>query len=370
MHCNLRLTFRENELHSIVETPVLLMSRMTVEHNYLEFRREFANAHIYYALKANSDIGVVKMLGDLGCGFEVSSLGELELLRQMGIPPQNIITSNPLKSPEFIKSAYSDGIDLFVCDSHTEIEKLAQFAPASQVCVRLVVSNEGSEWPLSNKFGVEPDEAVALLKHAKAVGLYPKGIAFHVGSQCNCPNTWTEAIRKSSNVWELARADGIMLDTLNIGGGFPVEYTKKVPSVREIGSIIWESIGIFFPEGVNVVVEPGRAIVGDAGVIASTVIAKAIRNGQRWLYLDVGVFNGLMETIGGISYPLFTEKNGSYSECVVAGPSCDSFDVIFRNIDLPELEVGDKVYIGTAGAYTISYVSQFNGFSGPKVSLA
>ena len=348
------------------ETPVLVIDRRIIKQRYQEFCSEFGNAKIYFALKANPDPGIVELLHEIGCDFEISSQGELDLLLRSGVPVQRIISSNPVKDPSFIRSAYQKGIVDFAFDSEAEIEKLSSFAPSSKVHVRLAVSNEGSEWPLSRKFGVETEEAAELLVHAKKKGLEPCGIAFHVGSQCTNATTWAKAIEKSKAVWELSRNKGIELHLLNIGGGFPIEYTKPVPSIAGIAQVIRDSLAAAFPEDIALRIAPGRALIGDAGTLVATVTAKAVRTSEKWLYLDVGVFNGLMETVGGIKYPMVTAKGNVTSKWVLAGPSCDSFDVISTEAELPELEIGDKIYIMSAGAYTTAYASEFDGFPIPR----
>jgi ornithine decarboxylase len=348
------------------ETPALIIDKSVIKQKHQEFCRQFAGAEIYYALKANPHPGIVELLQELGCDFEISSQGELELLLRLGVPSQRIISSNPVKDQAFIKSAHACGINLFAFDSSAEIEKLARFAPGSQVYVRLAVSNEGSEWPLSKKFGVETEEAAKLLVQAKKEGLKPYGIAFHVGSQCTVPTTWGKAIEESKMVWELVKDKGIELKLLNIGGGFPIKYLKPVPSIAEIARVIKDTLAKAFPDGVELILAPGRALVGEAGTLIATVMAKAVRASEKWLYLDVGVFNGLMETVGGIKYPMMTKKGSKTSQWVLAGPSCDSFDVISTDAELPELDIGDRVYIMSAGAYTTAYASQFDGFPIPK----
>jgi ornithine decarboxylase len=349
-------------------TPLLLIDKRVIQQKYEEFHQEFKETTIYYALKANPDQGILKLLRELGSGFEVSSKEEFESLLQLDISPHKIISSNPVKDQGFIEAAYA-GVELFVFDSDAEVEKLSRFAPGSKVCVRLSVSNEGSEWPLNKKFGVEVEEAVELLKRAKMRGLRPEGITFHIGSQCIDPKSWVKAIEKAKVVWRLARDKGLELNILNIGGGFPIEYTKSVPSIREIAPLVQNTIRRLFSKDLEIIVEPGRALVGEAGILVGSVIGKAMREGGKWLYLDVGVFNGLMETIGGIKYPLMVAKDGEVGKWVLAGPSCDSFDVISSEEELPELEIGDRVYIMSAGAYTTAYASRFNGFPIPKTCL-
>jgi len=351
------------------ETPLLIMDRGVLEQSYDELRRELPDADIHYALKANPDRSLAEFLSVLGAGFEISSEGELDLLLKLGIPRNKIITSNPVKPPGFIKKAHSAGVNLFAFDSLSELKKLATDAPGSRVCLRLSVSNEGSEWPLSRKFGVETEQAIELLVQAEGMGLEPAGITFHVGSQCTNPDSWVKAIEKSRYVWEAVGRKGITLRVLNLGGGFPIRYTKPVPPAGDIASAIKNAVRSMFPEGVELLVEPGRVLVGEAGILVTTVIGKAERDGQKWLYLDVGVFNGLMESIGGIRYPMAAARNGATTPWVLAGPSCDSFDTIASDVILPELEIGDILYIMSAGAYTTAYASHFNGFPVPRTLL-
>lgn len=352
-----------------MNTPFLVMDKSVMRRKYEELRRVLPEVEVFYALKANPYWRIARLFHKLGAGFEISSEGELELLLRLKVPPQRIISSNPLKSPSFIQSAHSLGIDHFVFDSSAELEKLSRFASGSKVQLRLSVSNEGSRWPLNKKFGIEIEDGVSLLVQAAKQGLNPYGITFHVGSQCLDVLTWVKAIEKSKLVWELALREGIELRRLNLGGGFPIQYTEPIPPIGELADIVRKTIRANFLQGTELVIEPGRYLVGEAGILVAGVIAKATREGQKWLYLDVGVFNGLMESLGNIKYPLVVEKESSTEKWVLAGPSCDSFDVIPYEVELPELEVGDKVYILSSGAYTTAYASRFNGFPIPETYL-
>jgi len=360
------------QLSPVKETPVLIMDTNLIKENYEHFRRELeelSDAKVFYAVKANSHPGIVKFLHELGAGFEIASEEELDLVLSLNVPPSKIVSSNPVKTPSFIKSAYAKNVVYFAFDSYAEIEKLSQLAPESNVYVRLSVSNKGSEWPLDRKFGVDVEDAVELLLEAKRENLKPCGITFHVGSQCNNPATWVKAIEKSKIVWELTKSKGMELQLLNIGGGFPCEYAKHVPSITEIIRTIKNSLKLHFPQDVKILVEPGRALVGEAGILATTVIGKAARAGREWLYLDAGVFNGLMEATGGIKYRFVALRNGVAKKWVLAGPSCDTMDIISKSVDLPEPAIGDKVYVMSAGAYTTAYASRFDGFRVPRTYL-
>jgi ornithine decarboxylase len=351
------------------QTPLLVMDRGLIRKQFADLKDAFGDARICYALKTNPHWRIVDLLYGLGSDFEVSTEEELRLLLRRGVPAGRIIASNPVKSEPCIRAAFAAGIHLFAVDSPAELDKLAKLAPGSGVYVRLTVSNDGSQWPLTKKFGVDEREAVELLCAARTSGLDPYGITFHVGSQNIEPPAWVKALEQSRVVWDEAAARGIGLKMLNIGGGFPIRYEEASFPVRDFAAGIRKAIDALFPEGVELYVEPGRVLVGEAGTLVGTVIGTASRNGERWLYLDVGVFNGLMESVGGIRYPVAAARNGSAAEWVLAGPSCDSLDVVQSRVILPELEVGDRVYIQSAGAYTTAYASRFDGATIPRVTF-
>jgi ornithine decarboxylase len=355
-----------------IETPFLLIDREKVREKVSLIGQNIKNARVFYAVKANPDIEIIKFADRLNMGFEIASEGELKLLSSIGVEPERIISSNPVKSFKFMKMAASYGVNYFAYDSEDEADKMAAFLPGCNVYVRLSVPNEGSEWPLSKKFGVEIDKAAELLFYAGEKGLNPVGVTFHVGSQCTNIYNWNAALDKAKALWDMAERKGIRLNLLNIGGGYPIKYTKYVVEVdaidRHVNNLIYER----FPEGTRILIEPGRAVVGDAGIFVTSVIGKARRADKNWLYIDVGVFNGLMESVGGIkySYLVETSRQTKYKKkWTIAGPSCDSFDVIDKDVPLPEPEVENLILILSSGAYTISYASEFNGFSIPKTVL-
>jgi ornithine decarboxylase len=355
-----------------VETPALLVDADKIREKISLIGSGIRNSRVFYAVKANPDLQILRLLNTLKPGFEIASEGELEILAQLKVEPERIISSNPVKSLKFLRMAASYGVRLFAFDSFDEVEKLVRYIPDAQVYIRLSVPNEGSEWPLSKKFGVELNEALSLLCYAKEKGLTPVGITFHVGSQCTNIYNWNIALDKARHLWENAERKGMNLTMLNIGGGYPIIYTKNVVSIeaidRNVNTLVFER----FPEHTNIFIEPGRAVVGDAGIFVTSVIGKAKRDDEDWLYLDVGVFNGLMESVGGIRYSYIAENQKQTKQTrqwTIAGPSCDSFDVIDKNILLTEPEIGSMVLILSSGAYTISYASEFNGFSIPKTVL-
>ena len=355
-----------------IETPFLLIDKDKVREKASLIGRHIKKSRVFYAVKANPDIEILRYLNKLNMNFEIASEGELEILSSIGVKPSRIISSNPVKSLKFLRIAASYGVNSVSFDSAEEVDKLAEFIPHCNVYVRLSVPNEGSEWPLSKKFGVELDEAAHLLSYARDKGLNPVGVTFHVGSQCTNIYNWNIALDKAKTLWDLAKKKGIRLKLLNIGGGYPIRYTKNVIGIeaieKNVNSLIFER----FPGDIEVHIEPGRAVVGDAGIFVTTVIGKAKRDDEDWVYLDVGVFNGLMESVGGIKYSYIVESHKQTrprKQWTVAGPSCDSFDVIDKNVTLPEPQVGSLMLILSSGAYTVSYASEFNGFSIPRTIL-
>ena len=364
----MRLSRRIVAMSRALATPVLLLDRATLRRAYAAFRVALPGVGCYYAVKANPHPAVLSTFAALGAGFEVSSSVELRAVRALGVGPERIISSNPIKTIAFIQEAVAAGVDRFAVDSRAELIKLAHHAPGSRVYVRLTVDNSGSEWPLSKKYGASAADAVQLLREARAFGLRPYGLTFHVGSQCLDKASWAGALRLCHEIWGELAASGIELRMLSLGGGFPVRHTRPVPSLDEIAHETLQVVrGLFPVERLELTVEPGRALVGEAGLLVTSVIGQALRGNERWLYLDAGVFNALMETIEGFRYELRTERPGPLRRYTLAGPSCDSVDTIATDVQLPELGVGDRVYFLHAGAYTLSYASAFNGFEPPRV---
>jgi ornithine decarboxylase len=351
-------------------TPYFFFDEEKLLSNYSTLSSMLPNKRvkIFFSVKANNNSNVLTSLIQSGSGFDVASLGEIELLRSLGASCEHMTFSSTVKLPLHIKKAYEYGVRLFAADSPYELEKLSKLAPGSKVFIRIGVSNKGSLWPLIHKFGCSPDEAVSLLLKAKELGLVPYGVAFHVGSQCLRPASWIDALRQVKYIWYKANAIGIQLQMINLGGGIPAFYKEAVPSVADIGRVVDDFIVSNFPNTVEVMVEPGRSMVANIGVLVTSVVSKATRMKKEWIYADVSIYSGLLEAIEKWDYTIFTDKTDSeYNrDYVVAGPTCDSTDIISFGTLLPEISVGDKLYIFSAGAYTVSYQA-YNGYSFPPV---
>lgn len=352
----------------VSETPHLLLDLGKVRASYRAVISAFGQpVEVFYSVKANNHPEILRAIRDEGGSFDVASWSEARASLAAGAKPERIAFSNPVKIPSEIAASYAVGVRLFGLDSTAEVEKLAKLAPGSQVYVRLTVSNHGSIWPLKGKFGVSEHRAVELLRDARAAGLRPVGVTFHVGSQCVNVENWTKALETAASVFRMCAAAGLPLTLLNMGGGLPaMEAMTRPPPLKDIAAAVREGLKRF-PRSVRVLFEPGRHLVATAGTLVSTVIGEAEREGERWLYLDAGVYNGLMEIHEKFPYEVRTDHpDRPKRRYVVAGPTCDTVDVIFHEIELPELAIGDRVYFMNAGAYTTAY-ERYNGFDFPEV---
>jgi len=353
------------------ERPTLVIERAAVARQYAALAQGLGRAHIHYAVKANPAREIIETLVALGSGFDAASRAEIELCLSQGADPADISFGNTIKRASDIAFAHHAGITLFAADAEQELEKIAEFAPGSQVYIRLIVDACEADWPLTRKFGCGRDKAIALLDHARALGLEPVGFSFHVGSQTRQAGMWAATLDQVAALWHAAHTAGHPLTLLNIGGGFPAFYGDAIeaptPYAARVIALITERFGAV-PQ---IMAEPGRGLVAEAGMIAAEVLLvsrKTEDDLHRWVYLDIGKFSGLAETMDeAIRYQFVTQRDSErMGPCILAGPSCDSADVLYekRMVDLPlGLRSGDRVLIRNCGAYTSSYSSVgFNGF--------
>lgn len=358
--------------HSL-KTPFLVVDLDVVAHKYRELRHALPMAKVYYAVKANPAPAVLAPLAQLGSSFDVASAAEIDLALNAGAMPDRISFGNTIKKETDIAYAYSQGIRLFAFDSEAELLKLARSAPGSRVFCRILTSCDGAEWPLSRKFGCEIGMAYDLLLKAQKLGLEPYGVSFHVGSQQTRLDQWDTPIRQTANLFASLKRMGVVLRMVNIGGGLPARYRESVESVdsyaAKIMSALLEHFGSDVPE---LITEPGRSLVADAGIIDAEIILiskKARAENVRWVYLDIGKFGGLAETHDeAIKYRIEAlGRRGQTGPVILAGPSCDSVDILYEKFhyELPlSLQIGDKLRFHSTGAYTASYASVgFNGFA-------
>lgn len=353
------------------DRPTLVLDIDQVRRQYRGLKAGLGRADIHYAVKANPAREVVEALIVEGSHFDAASRGEIELCLSLGAAPETISFGNTVKRASDIAFAHMAGIDLFAADADQELDKIAEHAPGAQVYIRLLVGATGADWPLSRKFGCAPEEAVRLMDYAVSLGLRPVGLSFHVGSQTRRAEMWAETLDQVALVWDRARAAGHALHLLNIGGGFPAFYGEEIEHPTLYAGRVMDMVEARFDGAERVMAEPGRGMVAEAGMIAAEVLLVSRKQQDdlhRWVYLDIGKFSGLAETMEeAIRYQFTTDRDDEeMAPCILAGPSCDSADVLYekRPVQLPVgLKAGDRFLIRNCGAYTSSYSSVgFNGF--------
>ena len=365
------MSFSEN-----LETPCVVINLKTIKKNYQKLRENFPYADIFYAIKANPHEEIISMLNEMGSCFDIASRYELDKVLKLGVSPERLSYGNTIKKAKDIAYFYEKSVRMFATDSKDDLKNIAQFAPGSRVYVRILVENTTSaDWPLSRKFGCHPDMAYDLCIQARDSGLIPYGISFHVGSQQRDIGQWNDAIAKTKYLMDsLEEEEEIKLEMVNMGGGFPASYVTPANDLSEYASEISRYLeDDFGEERPRIILEPGRSLVGDSGILVTEVVMISRKNNTalfRWVYLDTGLFNGLIETLNeSLKYPIITDKDEGckkWGEVVLAGPTCDSMDIMYEDYkySLPtNLKPGDRVYFLTTGAYTSSYASvEFNGF--------
>jgi len=366
------------EIEQLVEqhgTPIYIVSRSKIIENYQLLDRSLPGVDLYYAMKANPHEEVLKTLISIGAGFDVASRGEIEAALAAGASARNdLIFADTVKDPKHIAYAFGTGIDDFTYDNFSEITQIARHAAGSFVHLRIAVSNKGSVAQLSKKFGARPADAVPLLLAAREQGLKPRGISFHVGSQCLDARRYVEALDLTKTVFEQAAKEGIYLEMIDIGGGFPARYIDEDINLESMCRTIVTHYRNLFGHDITLAAEPGRSIAGDAAILVTKVISESVRGGRKWLYFDDGTYGSFMEVLlYKMKFPMKTNTSGRMTDYVLAGPTCDCIDVFSRDeqgeictMPLPEMHLDDLLIAGSMGAYTYSESTRFNGFDPPK----
>ncbi|MCL5408489.1 MAG: type III PLP-dependent enzyme [Candidatus Omnitrophica bacterium] len=343
-------------------TPLFLISELKLKERVEYFKKLLPGVVPYYAVKANPSLEILKTFASLGLYFDVASEKEIETILKLGVSPDKLILSNSVKSPPLIKFAKEKNVLLFTFDSEYEIQKIAKYAPGSRVIARIKVPNVGSVVELSLKFGLEPEDVIPLLVKAKKLGLKPEGISFHVGSQCTRVENYLESFELTSMILKDAQAKNISLNIVDIGGGFPIKHFNHEEGIfEEMAPVLNKELHRIFNKSIQIIGEPGRALVGPCCTLVMRVIGKSIRKNKHWYYLDDGVYGCLSGIIyDHCKYQFNVFKKGSVQISTLAGPTCDSFDIISVSEDLPELEIGDIIYVKNIGAYSIATATNFN----------
>ncbi|MFB1011829.1 MAG: type III PLP-dependent enzyme [Thiopseudomonas sp.] len=355
------------------ETPFVVVDLDTISRAYDDLAENFPFAKIYFAVKANPAVEITELLHKKGSNFDIASIYELDKVLACGVKPEQVSYGNTIKKARDVRYFYEKGVRMFATDSAQDLRNIAKAAPGSKIYVRILTEGSGSaDWPLSRKFGCQTDMAMDLLVLARELGLVPYGVSFHVGSQQREIGVWDAAIGKVKNIFQRLRDDhDIQLKMINLGGGFPANYLTKTNPLKtyaeEIIRFLHDDFGDELPE---IILEPGRSLVANAGVVVSEVVLVSRKSRmaiERWVFTDVGKFSGLIETMDeAIKFPIWTEKQGELENVIIAGPTCDSADIMYEDYKygLPlNLASGDRLYWFSTGAYTTSYSAvEFNGF--------
>ncbi|SFE09013.1 type III PLP-dependent enzyme [Nitrosomonas sp. Nm166] len=370
-HPEISLDFKhvQNVLKQGYQHPFLLIDSNIIRQKTRRFKTAMPSIHPHYAVKANPDHRVLKTLIKEGAGFEIASIAELDLLLTLGVPAAEIFYSNPIKSRAYLKYAATKGVEWYVLDSVEELHKIVSVKPDAKMYLRIDTPNIGSDWPLAGKFGTHLGDIHEVINEAAKIKADLAGVTFHVGSQCRNPQNWRVGIERAKKVFADMQAAGLNPRLLNIGGGYPVRHLKPIPSIEVIAEVINEAIADL-PDDIRIIAEPGRYLVSDSAYFVCRVVGTATRNGKRWMYWDAGMFGGVIEMTEGLRYEILTDRKGINIPWSVAGPTCDSVDVLMHDLMLPnDMQEDDFIYIPNSGAYTTAYASNFNGFPLPDIKV-
>jgi ornithine decarboxylase len=357
-------------------TPLLVLQPHLVARRYRELTAKLPGFGMHYAVKASPHPLVLSTIAICGGGFDVASSAEVDLLQQLGLPMDRCIHTHPIKKPADIDHAYAAGIRTFVVENPCEAQKFAGRPDDIELLVRLAFRNPAAKSDLSSKFGVEPAEAELLVKHVIAAGVQFAGFSFHVGSQGSSAQPFDTALRGTLDlVTDIAASLGVHTRVIDIGGGFPVAYRESMPTLDDIAGVIDGALGPA-RDDFTLLAEPGRYLVADSMTLLTSVVGTAQRDGRMWHYLDDGIYGSYSNVMTEDVHPPIlalrelTDGAGEFEPVTLAGPTCDSADVIARDYPMPALEVGDIVISPMMGAYTSVTSSRFNGIAATPIVMS
>lgn len=348
--------------------PVLVMSRQRLRDNARRFMAAMPRVRAHFAVKANADTEILQIFKEEGTCFEVASIAEIDAMVELGVNMETVFYSNPIKSPASIAHAAKSGLLWYCVDTPEEVAKIAAIKPDAKLYLRIEVSNEGSSWPLAGKFGATPNGVEAIIEAAKALDMKICGVTFHVGSQCCNIDNWVAGIGAAKKLFAKLSSQGFVPELLNMGGGYPLQFTGEEPTIEEIAVRINQELESI-PEHIQVMAEPGRYFVGSAGCLVSQVVGTATRDDVRWVYLDTGIYGGLMELTLDFPVIILSDRTGEPGLWTMAGPTCDSIDVMGRHKLPANTAAEDFIYMPNLGAYCTTCACDFNGFPPPVMRM-
>jgi ornithine decarboxylase len=364
--------FQPSEIRRLVKefgSPLLIVDCERVRVQLRKLRKALPGVDLHYALKPLPHPAVVTTVSEEGAFLDLATTGEVHLARRLGIDPQRCIHTHPIKRDQDIRNALEFGVRIFVADNPDEVRKFANYADRAELLLRVSFRSPGAMCDLSRKFGCDPENAVPLARLAAELGIEVRGLSFHVGSQAADAVKHVEAIEACAKLLAAARKDKLgACDTLDIGGGFPIDYMSAVPDIFRFCAPIRAALGKL-PKRVRIIAEPGRYIAGPSAIGVASVMGRAQREGHWWYYLDDGLYGSYSgQLYDHARYPVEPLRDSEERlPSVLAGPTCDSIDVIAENLMLPELKAGDLIVGRAMGAYTWASASEFNFF--PKATV-
>jgi ornithine decarboxylase len=355
---------RARELAATHGTPLLVVSKSKLVETYWSMKQAMPEVDLYYAAKANPDHHVLATLCAENSFVDVCSEGELHHALKAGFTPDRMLHTHPCKTESNLLGCYEAGVRWFVFDNSLEAARIAALTPDVHLLLRLAVSASSSRINLSAKFGCPTERASELLQTARTLGLDVRGFSFHVGSQCLVPEDYVSVLRQVRQVWDLAAEQGFRLEVLDIGGGFPAPYRCGAPSLSSFCQVVSKGLKEHFGDlPIRFIAEPGRGLVAESTTLITRVLGKDNRWGMPWYVIDDGLYGSFSgKLFDHADFPLCYEgQSRPLSPCVVAGPTCDSSDIVTQDQQLPDLEVGELLLVPTMGAYTAASASPFNG---------
>jgi ornithine decarboxylase len=364
--------FQPAEVRRLVRefgSPLLILDCERVRVQFRKLRKALPRVDLHYALKPMPHPAVVQTVIEEGGFLDLATTGEMQLVQRLGVAPDRCIHTHPIKREQDIANALQFGVRLFVADNPDEVRKFARHTGAAQLLLRVSFRAPGAVCDLSRKFGGDPEDLLPLARLAADLGIGVRGVSFHVGSQAADASKHVEALAACAGLMAAARRERLgAFDTLDIGGGFPIEYGQPLPDIGRFCAPLRAAVARL-PKRVRVIAEPGRYIVGPSAIGVASVMGRARREGHWWYYLDDGLYGSYSgQLFDHARYPVESLRAGAERlPSVLAGPTCDSIDVIAENLMLPQLKAGDLVVGRAMGAYTWASASEFNFF--PKATV-
>lgn len=348
-------------------TPTLFLSESRIRESYRTLKAALPGVILYYAVKSNASKEIVSILDSEDSSFDICTNGEIDILKSCNISAQRTIHTHPIKRDSDIRYALEYGVKIFVADNEDELLKFIPYKDQLKILIRMSIQNPGCLVNLSHKFGVAPERTWDLIRKAHELGLNVAGISFHAGSQNESPLKYIEALEYCRDICAKAALKGIDIEIIDIGGGFPINYLTSVLPMAQFCRPINEYLERYFTN-YKIIAEPGRIISGPSMTLAAKIMGRSLRNGVWWYYLDEGLYGSFSgKMYDHADYPMVSCHSGERHTSVLAGPTCDSIDVLYENISLPLMEIGDLLVFKSMGAYTSASASNFNGFPKAKI---